>query len=378
MEIKYCKECVQPDTRPGIKFDSKGVCGPCNYYKTLKNVNWNQRRKQLDKHVAWCKDRTTDEGYDCIISVSGGKDSTRQAMIAKEFGLNPLLVSTVNPPEMQSDIGVSNLDNLMKLGFDIITVEPDPIVFKKLMKKAFIKYGNYGKSTELTLYASAPRLALAYGIKMIFLGENNSLVYGEEIECEDGGDASDMVNYNTLGGGGVEWMTDKENETLYENLFPYQYPNKKALKDNGIKIVYLGYYIEDFNNISNGKIAIKNGLSVRNVPQEYTGCVHNFDALDEDFVHINQMIKYFKFGFGKATDEVCELIRMGIKTRKEGLKIVQRLDGMCHDSYIDIFCKYLEISENEFWNIANKYRNRGLWRKVDNNWSLKHKVGGQF
>jgi N-acetyl sugar amidotransferase len=309
-----------------------------------------------------------------LFSVSGGKDSTRLAIIARDLGLNPLLVSTVNPPEMQNEIGISNLDNLMNLGFDIITVEPDPIVFKKLMRKAFVEYGNYGKSTELALYASAPRLALAYGIKMIFLGENNSLVYGEDIEFEDGGDASNMVDYNTLGGGQIDWMIDKEDEILYESLFPYQYPNRETLKDNGIKIVYLGFYFKDFNNITNGGIAVENGLSVRNVPQEFTGCVHNFDALDEDFVHVNQMLKYYKFGFGKATDEACELIRMGIKTRKEGFEITQRLDGKCHHMYIDLFCKYLEISDEEFWNIVNKFINRDLWIKVSNKWQLKHNI----
>ena len=239
------------------------------------------------------------------------------------------------------------------------------------MKKAFIEYGNYGKSTELALYASAPRLALAYGIKMIFLGENNSLTYGEEIECKDGGDATNMIDYNTLGGGEIDWMIDEDDEILYENLFPYRYPSKKILKENEIKIVYLGYYIEDFNNVTNGRIAIENGLSVRDVPQEYTGSINNFDALDEDFVHINQMIKYFKFGFGKATDEVCELIRMNKMTRNEGIKIIERLDGKCHEKYIDLFCKYLDIDANEFWRIANSFRNPDLWNEVNGKWIKK-------
>ena len=134
MKIKYCKNCLQLNTRPGIKFDHKGICAPCNYYKTLKKVDWKERQRKLNDHVAWCKQRKSSYGYDCIISVSGGKDSTRQAMIAKDLGLNPLLVSTVSPPEMLTDIVVANVDNLNKLGFDIVSVEPNPVIYKKLMK----------------------------------------------------------------------------------------------------------------------------------------------------------------------------------------------------------------------------------------------------
>lgn len=369
--MQFCKNCLQPHTRPGIKFDKEGVCGPCNYYDSLKNVDWNLRKKQLEKHVRWCKQYKSESGYDCIISVSGGKDSTRQAMIAKNLGLKPLLVSTVSPPEMLTDIGVSNIDNLNSLGFDIITVEPNAVVYKKLLKKAFVQYGNYGKATELALYASAPRIAVAYNIKMIFLGENNSLVYGEDIQCEDGGDASDMINYNTLGGGNIKWMIDKDDDILYEKLFPYQYPSKSVLNNCGLKIVYLGYYIHDFNNLANGEFAIKNGLKVRDSTAEHTGSIHNFDALDEDFVHINQMIKYFKFGFGKATDEVCELIRMGKLTKSEGLEIIKQVDGRCHDDYIHLFCKYLGIEIEQFWKVANSYRNPDLWGMKNDQWILK-------
>ena len=375
-KITYCKKCVQPNNRPGIVFDPNGVCGPCNYYATLENVDWDERRTQLGKHVDYCINNRSALGYDCIISVSGGKDSTRQAMIARdELGLNPLLVSTVSPPEMLTDIGVNNLSNLNSLGFDIITVEPDPIVYKTLMRVSYKQYGNYCRATELALYASALRIALAYEIKMIFLGENNALVYGEDIQCEDGGDASDMINYNTLGGGDIEWMIDKDKDIHHEYLFPYQFPNPSNIRMLGIKIVYLGYYFKDFNNISNAKFSIAHGLEIRSVPQEYTGSVHPFDALDEDFVHINQMLKYFKFGFGKATDEVCEMIRVGEISRDDGVAMVRRLDGKCHESYIELFCKYLNITTDEFWKIADSFRNPDLWEQEKKKWVPKFIVG---
>ena len=93
--IKYCTKFVQISTRPGIKFNANGVCAPCTYFNTLKNISWAERTRQLKKHVNWTKKYRSDTGYDCIISVSGGKDSTRLAMYARDkLGLTPLLVSS--------------------------------------------------------------------------------------------------------------------------------------------------------------------------------------------------------------------------------------------------------------------------------------------
>ena len=374
MKIEYCSKCVQINTRPGFKLDGYGVCAPCNYFSSLKGVDWQERLKEIEKHVNWAKINKSDLGYDCIISVSGGKDSTRLALYARDnLKLNPLLVNTMIPPEMVSDIGIKNIDNLNKLGFDIITVEPDPLTYKKLMKLAFSKFGNYAKATELVLYASAPKIAIAFGIKIIFLGENNNLVYGDIVSSKDGGDAMDMINTNTLDGGDLRWS--EEGGIEINKLFPYEYPTKANIIKLGIKIKYLGFYIKDFNNLTNGRLAIENGMLARLDSPENTGAIFNFDQLDEDFVHINQMMKFFKFGFGKATDEACELIRLGQMTRDDGIQVVNDIDGKCNESYIKLFCKYLEISTKDFWNIANKYRNPDLWEKIEDRWEKRFSVG---
>ena len=162
---------------------------------------------------------------------------------------------------------------------------------------------------------------------------------------------------------------------IRDSLFPYQYPDKDTLEKAGVRIVYLGYYIKDFNNISNAEFAIKNGLKTRVDSAEETGCIHNFDALDDDFVHVNQLMKYLKFGFGKATDEVCELVRMGKMSRAEGIEVIKRVDGNCHQKFIDKYCRYLEIKDIDFKNIANSFRTEELWDFIDSEWVPKFKVG---
>jgi N-acetyl sugar amidotransferase len=368
--MKYCKKCIQPDTRPGIKFDDEGICNPCRYYETLSAVDWEERRSQIEEIAQWAREKSTSE-YDCIVSVSGGKDSHRLALFARnELGLMPLLVSTVAPPQHQTKIGTENLANLVSLGFDMITVAPAPEVWRKLMRKSFFDYANYCKSTELALYASAPRVAIAYEIPLIFLGENNTLVYGETGGGKDGGDASNMRNYNTLAGGDIDWMIHDDIDM--DELIPYEYPSAEDMQAAEIRVVYLGYYIKDFNNFVNGKIAIENGLKYRTVPLTDTGCLYPHGAVDDDFVVLNQLAKYLKFGFGKATDEICEMIRTNRMSREHGIMLAKKLDGEFHPRYLRMFCEYLEITEDDFWKVLASNRNRDIWENnEDENWQLK-------
>ena len=177
--MKYCQKCVQSDTRPGIEFGDDGVCLPCRFHEELDHVDWDGRRRELDEIVEKAKHQNVS-GYDCVIGVSGGKDSTRQAMFTKdELGLKPLLVCCTYPPEQITERGAANISNLISLGFDCISVSPDPKTWRTLMRQGFIKYGNWCKSTEMALYASAPKIATAYHIPLIFLGENPAVRYGE-------------------------------------------------------------------------------------------------------------------------------------------------------------------------------------------------------
>jgi tRNA(Ile)-lysidine synthase TilS/MesJ len=150
----------------------------------VETIDWTARRKILTEIVAWGKQHSAS-GYDCIIGVSGGKDSTRQALFAREIGLNPLLVSCLYPPEQQTERGVRNLSNLISLGFDTITVAPAPVTSKQLMRNCLKTYGNLFNATELALYASLPINAIAFGAPLILLGENPGLAWGTDVGAYD-------------------------------------------------------------------------------------------------------------------------------------------------------------------------------------------------
>ena len=175
----FFAKCFQPNTRPGTHFDSNGVCPACDYFDLLEQVDWQSREIELKKLSPELRSPDATE-YDCIIGVSDGKDSLRQALYAKNvLGLRPLLVSLGYPPRPLTQRGVDNISNMIKQGFDCITIYPAPETWRLLMRKAFLEFCNWGKSTEYPLFASDLRLATAYQIRLVLWGENPALQLGD-------------------------------------------------------------------------------------------------------------------------------------------------------------------------------------------------------
>ncbi|MBI3126013.1 MAG: N-acetyl sugar amidotransferase [Candidatus Tectomicrobia bacterium] len=370
--MQFCKRCLVPTTRPGITFDAEGICFPCRVAERHEAIDWDARRKELEKIAEWGRANSRCD-YDCLIGVSGGKDSTRQALFARDdLGLRPLLVCCTYPPEQQSDLGAYNLNNLISLGFDTMVVGPSPEKWKRLMRKAFFKYGNWAKPTEMALYAIPPRIAIAYGIPLIFLGENNALASGD-LGGSHTGDANRIKYNNTLSGGDPsEFLGDGIAEN---DIYWHTFPSDEEMARANIRIVYMGYYIMDFDPFVNTEIAKAHGLRARDVKEEDIGALNLNEDLDEDLVHVNQMLKFMKLGFARATDDACQMIRRGLLTREEGADLVRRYDGRCADRYVRMFCDYLGITVEEFWRHAEKFRNPDIWEKNGTGeWRLKHPV----
>jgi len=367
--MRYCKKCVQPDTRPGIQFNDEGICPPCDYMAHLEEIDWEARRRELNK-IAEFGRKNNVSGYDCIVGVSGGKDSTRQAMYVKEeLGLKALLVSCTYPPEQQTERGAHNIGNLISLGFDTITIGPNPQVWKKLMREGFLRYGNWCKSTEMALYACLPKIAIAYHIPLIFLGENPATHFGELGVRSMDWDANRSKYSHTIADGPDIFLNG---DIVEQDLFWYRYPSDEEMEWANLQIVYLGYFWKDFNKLDNAAFSISHGLDLREGTPYELGDIHPFEALDDDFVIMNQMMKYVKYGFGKVTDEVCEQIRYGRMSRPAAILLVQKYDGKCSEEYIRKFCHYIEISEERFWEVVESYRNKEIWEKdAQGEWRLK-------
>lgn len=363
--MKYCKKCLQPDTRPGIKFDENQICYACKYEdKKNKYIDWTKREAELKEIADWAKKEANKRNtYDAVIGVSGGKDSTFQAIYAKEkLGLNVLLVNST--PDCITEIGRHNLDNLANWGFDLIQMRPNPKICKKLAKESFYRFGNIVKPSEYCLWASAYIIADKFNIPLIIQGENAVQTLGTANTAqEDNSDAFGVVNLNTLAGCRAKDLCF--DDITLKDLFMYEFPDIEKCRAKGIRAIYLQSYAKEWSQIKNASFSIARGLWCRDREDLHDlGRYRRYNSLDSDFALVNQMIKYYKFGFGITTDEACYDIREGYLTREDAIWLINEYDGKCGEQYIEQFCKYINITKDEFWNVVDTFVNKKLFTKL--------------
>lgn len=357
----YCNYCLTTNLRPNAQIVD-GKCIACAYSTKNNSASSQLKLLELKRKIKETKRKSrNNNAYDCIVGVSGGKDSTRQAhWVRDRLGLRPLLVCAAYPPQQMSETGAKNLGNLIEMGFDLITATPAPKTSKKLTYESFIKFGNVCKSTELALFSTVPRLAIDFEINMIFWGENPALQVGDSaVLGADDFDGNQLRNLNTLTEGGVTWLQNKV-DRFYKSDH-YLYPDAIKFFNKKIDIFYLGAAWDDWSSENNAAYAALNGLTLRTDEENITGDLTNASMLDENFTNINMMLKYFKFGFGRATDFVNEKIRSGDISRSEAIPIVTQYDGVCDDTIIDGFSEYVGITQEKFWNIARTWTNKQIF-----------------
>jgi hypothetical protein len=307
--------------------------------------------------------------------VSGGKDSTRQALFIRDaLGLNPLLVCLSYPPEQVTTRGTNNISNLINLGFDLVLSAPAPRTWRSLKREGFFKFINSFRSTELALFSSVPQIAIQYGIQTIFWGENPGLQLGDmKTVGRTGYDGNNLRYANTLSSG-LDWIIDLGYSK--SNVIPYIYPTPEEFEEHEVQIIYLGWFWKNWSLVTNALYACGNGIEIRTDTVEKTGDLYGITALDEEFTPINQMIKYFKFGFGRVTDYVNEDIRLGRISREKGIEIVEKYDSTYDNKYVEEYCHYLEITTDQFWDQVMKAVDKNLFTiKAKNKVVPKFKVG---
>jgi len=335
-----------------------GACGACLWEEEKKYINWNDRLVQLKEVVKRAKIRAkVRDTYDCAIGVSGGKDSTFQALYAKkDLGLNCLLVSAA--PDEITEVGQHNFDNLLSKGFDCIRIFTDITLVKQLMKRDFFKYCHFRKANEYPLWASTFRMAKMHNIPLIIQGENAALTLGVSEDMNMDWDASTICKTNTIAG-----ATAREHyiEVPENALYTYQFPD---MSDWDGQAIWLNYFIENWSSFNNAMYASCAGaLSRTDDDRMSTGRLYSHTCVDSDFHIVSQMHKYYKFGFGFATDEACEDVRQGRMSREDGFKVIEKFDGLCHPIYVKRFCDFIGITEDEHWKTVEQFKKYDPWSR---------------
>lgn len=358
--IRYCIRCVMPETRPDLHINQAGVCNACRHYEQRKVIDWEARRRELIQILERYRSKN-GSNYDCIVPVSGGKDSHFQVIRMLELGMNPLCITATT--DKLTDIGKYNIENMKRLGVDYIEVTTNLQVRHKINRIALSQIGDISWPEHVTIFTIPVRLAVQLNIPLIIWGENSQNEYG--------GPAADAQNntltrrwleeFGGLLGLRVSDLIGQEGITT-RDLIQYTYPADEALKRVGVTGIFLGHYLP-WDGYQNVLVAQAHGFQTYHKTIE--GSVVNYENLDNGQTGIHDYFKFLKFGFGRATDLASLHIRRGRLLRSDGIRLVQMHDGKFPWEYVG--CKLEQIltdismSLDEFIKICDRFTNKKLF-----------------
>lgn len=361
--MRLCARCVTPDTRPNITFDAQGVCNACRQHDARAAVDWESRAAAWRELVADAKARS--RGYDCLVPVSGGKDSTWQVVTCLEYGLNPLAVTWKTPG--RTAIGQRNLDNLVRLGVDHLDYQVNPRVEARFMLRATESLGIPGLPMHMALFSIPLTIAVRFRIPLVVWGENSAVEYGSGDAALEGArlDAAWLEQYGvTAGTTARDWVSDELTE---RELTPYFAPGPEELEAAGVNAVFLGHFVP-WDPQESLETALAHGFETADAPR--TG-YYDYADIDDDFISLHHWFKWPKFGFTRTFDNLSLEIRNGRLTRDEAIEALSRRGDETPNADIDRWCAFVGIGRDRFDAIVERFRNLGVWRRrEDGVWTI--------
>jgi len=354
------------NTKPGLILNEQDVCQACVRAEMKKDIDYNKRFEELKQLCN--KYKRNDSYYDCIIAVSGGKDSYFQVYLFKELlGMNPLLVS-VGDPFTKTKAGLHNLQNMAKIfNCDLISLQLSPDLVKRMVKIAFKEFGSPTWVIDRAIYCFPIRTAINMGIPLLIYGENVAWEYGG-VQNEEGYSAKNQINNDVAKK--ISWDIWYKNGITDKELNMLKYPAQEEIEKANLEPIYLSYFIL-WNGFKNYQIAKKHGF--RDLKHEWKreGYIEDYDQIDSVAYLVHTWMKYPKFGFSRATDVVGYWIRGGKITKEEGVKLIKKNDHLLDQKMLDDFLKFTGYTDGEFWDVVEKFWNRNLFEKIEGVWQLK-------
>lgn len=389
-EVKFCKKCVISNQRPSstvefkntkgerkkvINFNNDGICSACLYHQEKEqNIDWKYREEMLWELLK--PFRKNNGEYDVIVPGSGGKDSAYTSHVLKyKFGMNPLTVTWA--PHLYTEIGWENFQEWMHTGgLDNILYTPNGVLHREMTKNAFHNLLHPFQPFIVGQRIIGPAMAKKFGVKLVMYGENQA-EYGNAIE-ENTNPIMNMDFFSTsnpldMKFGGVEMREYIEDGKYTINDFtPYIPPSKEELIKAGVEVHYLGYYLR-WDPQECFYYAVEN-TGFKPNPERTEGSYSKYSSIDDKIDPFHYFTTLIKFGIGRATYDAAQEVRNGKITREEAAYLVKKYDQEFPEKYFKEFLKYIDTTEEEFWQTINSFRSPHIWDQLNGKWSLKHTV----
>jgi N-acetyl sugar amidotransferase len=358
--MRYCSRCLYSSAHPlNLTFDEEGVCSGCRVHEEKDQLNWAEQKLKLAAILENYRNHSGNN-YDCIIPVSGGRDSYFIVnAIKNDLGMNPLLV-TYNK-HYNTDVGIRNLANLrIKFDCDIMTLTVNPETVKKITRSTMRRFGSIYWHCLAGQTVYPVQIATKFKIPLIIWGAHQGV---DQVGMFSHLDEVEMTRKyrkeHDLMGYEADDLIDDFDSITDHDIKPYRYPDSRELERVGVRGIYL-------NNFIRWDSRAQHENMIRQFGYETLAQTRTFDTYhDVDcwvYSDVHDYIKFVKHGYGKVVDHACREIRLRRMTRAQGLELV-RMYGTRPPRHLQHFLDWLGITENAFHFIIDQQRNSKLWRR---------------
>lgn len=371
--MKYCTRCLYPANHPlGITFDEYGVCSGCRVHEEKDKLDWAKREIELAKLLHHFKNKD-GKNYDCIIPVSGGRDSYFIVhTIKKKYKLNPLLV-TYNK-QYNTPIGISNLAYLKTfLDCDLLTMTVNPQSVKNITRCTLQERGSIYWHCIAGQTVFPVQVAVRFKIPLIIWGAHQGI---DQVGMYSHLDEVEMTrkyrkDHDLMGLEAEDLLKGSSSLTLKDTT-PFNYPDDKEIEKVGVRGIYLNNFIRwDTKKQHEDMIRLYNYETFK---QTRTFDFYN-DVDCYNYSDVHDYIKFLKLGYGKVTDHATREIRLRRITRNQGINLVKKYQNV-KPVNLDLFLKWLGITENGLHFYINSRRDKNIWKQSEKNgkWVLKDSI----
>ena len=346
--LKYCNRCVMPETTEGIEFDENGICTACTSSEQKMHINWNERREMLDSLLNKAKKdaKKNDSPYDCIVPISGGKDSTYQLhVLLKVYKLRVLAVTFSH--NWYSKIGFYNLVNcLEEFNVDHIQFTPNRQSVGVAARKSLKAIGDACWHCHSGVGSFPLHIAVKFKIPL--------LIWGESI-AEASGRAShfnpvlkfDRDYFNKVS---AKKTADEmiDDEITAKDIHPFQLPSYDEIDKTGVWGLHLGDYVFWDDEKQTEFISETYGWKETEIENAYKG----YKSAECIMAGLHDFTCYLKRGFGRATMQAAADVRNGLLSRQEGFELIKKHDQEKPEA-LKYFLQITSLSNEEFFKIMD-------------------------
>ncbi len=355
--MRYCINCVEPDTRPRVKFNGVGVCYACVNADAKQYIDWEKRKLRLG---SICNKIRNKKGWNCLIPVSGGKNSHYQVWYMKEvMKMNPLLL-TITDPFVGTEAGKHNFGNMsMAFNVDQMTFNYSSDLFKRTARIGFEKELDAFKFLEDSIAIIPIKLAIKLGIPLIVDGEDGPFEFGEKLAMDESSLEQSLKNKTF----DVDyWLTRGVLERELASVFPLSQSELDEAERIGLQSIYLSHY-DEWSEVKHHEVAMRHGFRDLRHEWDREGCIDDFEQIDSLSYMAYHWCKYPKFGYQRTTNIASRRIRQGLITRNDAIYLVQQHDHKLDRLALDDFCSFLGYSHPEFWDVVDGFWNMEIFEE---------------